>query len=324
MRVVIPVAGAGTRLRPHTHSLPKPLLHVAGRPILSYLLDPVVKLEPEEVVFVTGYRAEQLEAYVRENYSFNATFVPQGKLLGLGYALNVGVDHIVDDDVLVILGDTIVDCDLKGFMAAGEYVLGLKQVEDPHRFGIAVIDDGKVVNLEEKPTNPKTNLAVIGLYYFRKIDTLKTALRDLVKSGKVTRGEIQFTDALQDMIADGVEFVPYEVEEWFDCGKKETMLTTNRHLITVRNQTKALEGCVLVPPIYVHPTAKVVRSVIGPNVSISEGSTVTDSVISNSIVGSNSTLDKMMLTDSIVGHNVTLRGKSQVLNIGDSTEIISG
>jgi glucose-1-phosphate thymidylyltransferase len=324
MRVVIPVAGAGTRLRPHTYSMPKPLLHVAGRPILSYLLDPVVRLDPEEVIFVTGYRAEQLETYVRENYSFKATFVPQDKLLGLGYALNVGVEHIIDGDLLVILGDTIVDCNLQDFMAAGDFVLGLKQVDDPHRFGIAVTENGKVVDLEEKPENPKTNLAIIGLYYFRDVEPLKTALRGLMKSGKITRGEIQLTDALQDMIRKGVEFVPYEVQEWFDCGKKETMLSTNVHLITHRNQTKALEGCVMVPPVYVHPGAKVVRSVIGPNVSISEGSVVTDSVITNSIIGSNCTIDKMILDDSLVGHDVTLKGKSQILNIGDSTEITSG
>ena len=324
MRVVIPVAGAGTRLRPHTHSLPKPLLHVAGRPILAYLLDPVVELEPEEVIFVTGYRAEQLEAYVRENYSFNATFVPQGELLGLGYALKVGVEQIEDGDLLVILGDTIVDCDLKGFVSAGDFVLGLRQVEDPHRFGIAVTDNGKVVDLEEKPEDPKTNLAIIGLYYFKEIEPLQGALERLVKSGKTTRGEIQFTDALQDMIRGGVEFVPFEVQEWFDCGKKETMLTTNRHLITNRNQTKALEGCVLVPPIYVSPKARVVRSVLGPNVSISEGSEVTDSVIVNSIIGSNCKIDKVILDDSLVGHDVTLKGKSQVFNIGDSTEISSG
>jgi len=324
MRVVIPVAGAGTRLRPHTHSLPKPLLHVAGRPILSYLLDPIVRLNPDEVIFVTGYRAEQLEAFVRENYSFKATFAPQGELLGLGYALNVGVENIVDDDVLVLLGDTIVDCDLKSFMSAGDFVLGLKAVDDPHRFGIAVTKNGKVVDLEEKPADPKTNLAIIGLYYFKKVEPLKTALRSLVASGKVTRGEIQFTDALQDMIRKGVEFVPYEVEEWFDCGKKETMLTTNRHLITSRNQTKALEGCVMVPPVYVHPEARVVQSVIGPNVSISEGSVITDSVISNSIIGARTTIDKMTLDDSLVGHDVVLKGKSQILNIGDSTEITSG
>ena len=324
MKVVIPVAGAGTRLRPHTHSQPKALLHVAGRPLLSYLLDPVVRMDPEEVIFVTGYRADQLEAYVRENYSFNATFIPQGKLLGLGYALHVGVEHIVEGDLLVILGDTIVDCDLRGFVAAGDFVLGLKQVEDPHRFGIAVTRNGKVIDLEEKPADPKSSLAVIGLYYFKTVDVLKTSLRELVKSGKMTRGEIQFTDALQDMIRRGVEFAPFEVQEWFDCGKKDTMLTTNRHLITHRNQTKALEGCVMVPPIYVHPRARVVRSVIGPNVSISEDTVVTDSVITNSIVGSRCTIDKMILDDSLVGHDVTLKGKSQVLNIGDSTEVTSG
>ncbi|MCP4685967.1 MAG: NTP transferase domain-containing protein [bacterium] len=324
MRVVIPVAGAGTRLRPQTHSLPKPLLHVAGRPILSYLLDPIVRLDPEEVIFVTGYRGKQIEAFVKENYSFKATFIHQDRLLGLGYGLNVGVEHLDGGDLLVILGDTIVECNLKDFIAAGDNVLGLKQVDDPHRFGIAVTENGRVVDVEEKPENPKTNLAIIGLYYFKDVNLLKTALTAHVKSGRKTRGEIQLTDALQGMIGRGAEFVPYEVQEWFDCGKKETMLTTNRHLITHRNQTKALEGCVMVPPIYVHPEAKVVRSVIGPNVSISEGSQVTDSVITNSIIGRGCNIDKMILDDSLIGHDVKLQGSNQVLNIGDSTEITSG
>ncbi len=321
MRVVIPVAGIGTRLRPHTHSLPKPLLHVAGRPILAHLLDPIVQLDPEEVVFVIGFRGDQIREYVEENYSFKSTFVHQDELLGLGYALNLAVKDVTDGDVLVILGDTIVECDLKKFVSAGDYVLGLKQVPDPERFGVAVVNDNRVVELVEKPEKPKTNLAVIGLYYFKDVNTVKRALNKHVGSGKTTRGEIQFTDALDDMIRSGISFVPYEVNEWFDCGKTETLLSTNEHIVTTKNQTKALEGCILIPPVYVHPEAKVVKSVIGPNVSISAGSTITNSIIRNSIIGSNTTVDQMILEDSLLGHDACIKGTSQVLNLGDSSEI---
>ncbi|MBD3258047.1 NTP transferase domain-containing protein [candidate division GN15 bacterium] len=321
MKVVIPVAGAGTRLRPHTYSQPKPLLHVGGRAMLDYLLDPIVKLDPEEVIFVVGYMGEQIRQHIADNYEFKATYIHQDKLLGLGYALNLAIEDIPDGDILVILGDTIVEADLDRFIAAGDNVLGVMQVEDPTRFGIVVTENDRVVDLEEKPEDPKTNLAIIGLYYFKDVNPLKKALKTHVDTGNTTRGEIQFTDALALMAKDGEHLVPFEVSGWFDCGKKETMISTNEHLITTRNQTKSLEGCVLVPPVYVHPTAKVVRSVLGPNVSVSEKTVITNSVITNSLIGRESTIDKMMLDDSLVGHHVTLQGRSRSLNIGDNSEL---
>ncbi len=321
MRVVIPVAGAGTRLRPHTYSLPKPLLHVGGRPIIAHLLDPIVKLNPDEVVFVVGFRGEAIREYVRDNYSFKATFISQDKVLGLGYALDMGIRDLPDDDLLIILGDTIVECDLRKFVSAGDYVLGLKAVDDPRRFGIAVVNNGSVVELEEKPKEPKTNLAVIGLYYFKKVDQLRRVLNAHVASGQITRGEIQFTDALQKMIREGVRFVPYEVSEWFDCGKKETMLSTNRHLVASLHQTPELNDSRVISPVFVHPDAEVSCSVIGPNVSISENTVIKNCIIRNSIVSSNVRIENMILEDSLVGHDVVLRGKSSMVNLGDSSEI---
>jgi glucose-1-phosphate thymidylyltransferase len=323
MRVVIPVAGSGTRLRPHTHSQPKPLLHVGGRPMIAHLLEPVVRINPEEVIFVIGYRGDQVRDYVLQNYSFRVTFIEQDQMLGLGYALYQGISRVPDGDVLVLLGDTLVECDLQKFVAAGDYVLGLKQVPDPERFGIAVVINNQIVELEEKPDKPKTNLAVIGLYYFKDVRKLQTALGDHVASRKMTRGEIQFTDALEHMIRSGVKFVPYEVQEWFDCGKKETLLSTNEHIIRTRNQTLEAPGCVIVPPVFVHPEAQVERSILGPNVSISQGARISDSVISNSIIGSNAVIDKAIIDNSLIGQEVVIRGESRILNIGDSSELAS-
>ncbi|RKX24059.1 MAG: nucleotidyl transferase [Candidatus Zixiibacteriota bacterium] len=321
MRVVIPVAGAGTRLKPHTHSQPKALLHVAGKPIISHLLDPIVKLDPEEVIFIIGFRGDMIEDFVRRNFSFKSTFVTQEKLHGLGYALNLAIRDINDGDLLVLLGDTIVECDLHKFIKAGENVLGLRQVDDPRRFGVAVVENDRVVQLEEKPEKPRSNLAIIGLYYFNDIAPLKRALGGHVESGKTTRGEIQFTDALQGMIEQGASFSPYEVQEWFDCGKKETMLSTNKHLVASINQSPKLQNSAVIPPVYVHPNATVANSVLGPNVSISEGSAVRDSIIRNSIIGCNTTVDNMILEDSLLGNEVRLRGNSQVLNLGESSEV---
>ncbi len=321
MKVIIPVAGIGTRLRPHTFSLPKPLLHVAGKPIIAHLLDPVGQLDPDEVIFVVGYKGVQIREYVTGRYSFKSSFVQQDKLLGLGYALGLALDSVADGEVLIMLGDTIVECDLRRFIAAGDYVLGVRHVDDPHRFGIVEVENNRIVRVEEKPEHPKTNLAVIGLYYFREAGPLKAALHNHLESGQTTKGEMQFTDALQMMITGGTHFVPYEVQEWYDCGKKETMLETNRHILEEMDQAPSIDGSVIVPPVFISPTAQVINSVVGPYVSVSEGAVVSRSIIRNSIIGSHATVENVSLEDSIVGHHAVIRGGSRILSIGDSSVI---
>lgn len=320
MKVIVPVAGIGSRLRPHTYSQPKPLLHVAGRPIIDHILEPIVRLNPDEVIFVIGFMGEQVEAHVRKNFTFPCRFVTQDQLLGLGYALNLAMESVSSGPLLVVLGDTIVDADLRAFVAAGKYTLGLRQVDDPTRFGIAEIRDGKIVGLEEKPEHPKSDLAVIGLYYFEDSSVLKSILTEHVKSGKTTRGEIQFTDALEQMIRSGVSFIPYEVTDWYDCGKVETMLSTNRHLLDKIPSSAAPAGCVVRPPVFIAPEAKVARSTLGPYVSISARAVITNCEISNSIIGEGATVERAKIADSLVGRGVTVRDKTGVLNIAQSSE----
>jgi glucose-1-phosphate thymidylyltransferase len=321
LKVIIPVAGIGSRLRPHTYSTSKVLLHVAGRPILSHVLEPVIKLNPEEIIFVIGFKGEDVKQYIQSTYSFKSRFVLQEQLLGLGYALDLALREMADGPVLILLGDTIVEIDLEKFVTAGENVLALKTVDDPHRFGIAEVKDGYVAGLEEKPAEPKTNLAIVGLYYFRNSQELRSTLGAHVKSGKTTRGEIQFTDALQTMIQHGTKFVPFEAGEWLDCGKKETLLSTNRHLLSTRQQTARLEGSVIIPPVFVAEGATVKHSVIGPYVSISEGALVESSVVSDTIIGPHAQVSHAVLDESLVGHHVTIRGQAKQVNVGDSSEI---
>ncbi len=321
MKVIIPVAGSGTRLRPHTISVPKSLLHVGGKPVLVHILEPLIKLNPEEVIFVIGHKGEMIIDYVHRHYSFKCRFVPQEKLLGLGYAVHLGLQAVGDEPTLVILGDTIVECDCHDFLRAGEYVLGLKQVEDPTRFGIAEVHNGYITNLEEKPSRPKTNLALIGLYYFDKTNLLKQELAQIVSKGTTTNGEIQLTDALQAMIDKGVKFKPYEVSKWYDCGKKETLLATNRHILSHLPPPTPIDGSVLIPPVYVAPTAQVYRSIIGPDVSISDGAVIKDAVITNSIIGYHAHLENVLLENSLIGHHTNVKGVKKILNIGESTEI---
>ena len=323
MKVVIPVAGSGTRLRPHTYSQPKPLLEVGGKPIIAHLLDPIVKLQPEEIIFVIGYMGERIEQYVRENYSVKTTFIPQTKLLGLGYALCQAVHEIASGDVLVVLGDTIVRCNLSKFTHAGDNVIGVLPVDDPSRFGIVTVDKGRIVHLVEKPENPPSNLAIIGLYYFRDVAPLREALGGHVESGRITRGEIQFTDALQIMLDKGIGMVPYEVREWFDCGKKETLLSTNHYLVEELGQNPQCPGSVIKGPVFVHPGAQVINSEIGPAVSISDGAVIRNSHVANSIIGRNSTIDNAILKDSLIGNNTKVRGGCLIANLGDSSEVES-
>ncbi len=323
MKVVIPVAGAGTRLRPHTFSQPKPLLEVGGKPIIAHLLDPIVKLQPEEIIFVIGYMGERIQQYVRQNYSVKTTFIPQAKLLGLGYALYQAVSDIDSGDVLVVLGDTIVRCDLVKFSKAGNNVIGVLPVNDPCRFGIVTVKDGRIVRLIEKPENPQSNLAIIGLYYFRDVAPLKEALSGHVESGRLTRGEIQFTDALQLMLDKGIDMVPYEVREWFDCGKKETLLSTNRYLVEELGQNSSFPGSIIKSPVFIHPGAQIINSEIGPAASISDGAVIRNSHIANSIIGKNCTIENAILKDSLIGDNVKLRGGCLVANLGDSSEVES-
>ncbi|MBI5266284.1 MAG: NTP transferase domain-containing protein [candidate division Zixibacteria bacterium] len=324
MKVVIPVAGIGTRLRPHTHSQPKPLLHVAGRTIIDHILESIVKLKPDEVIFVVGFMGDEIEAHIRANYSFSCRFVAQDNLLGLGYALNLALADIDAGRLLVVLGDTIVDADLNAFVSAGPYVLGLRQVDDPGRFGIAEIKDGRIVGLEEKPDRPKSNLAVIGLYYFEDLRTIKAALSQHIQSGKTTKGEIQLTDALEIMIRQGTSFVPFEVRGWYDCGKRETLLETNRHLLEMMKPATAPAGCTIHPPVFVAESARISNSTLGPHVSVAGGASITSAVISNSIIGDDATVEDCRLTDSLIGRRAVVKGARGVLNIGDDSEIRQG
>lgn len=322
MRVIIPVAGYGSRLRPHTYSTNKSLLHVAGKPILSHVLEPIIPLQPEEVVFVIGFRGEEVQEYVERTYSFKSTFIRQTKLLGLGYAVSLALDVVPDEPALVLLGDTIVELDLNKFVAAGDNVLGLHEVADPHRFGIAGVCDGYISGLEEKPTHPKGNLAVVGLYYFHHPGAIRRALNHLLESGRLTRGEVQLTDALQQLIEAGERFTAYQIDSWHDCGKRETVLETNRYLLSKMQTAAAIDGSRIIPPVYVAADARVTNCTLGPYASISSGAVVQNSTIRNSIVSPDARIADAVLEDSLIGANALVSGCAGRLNVGDSSEVV--
>lgn len=324
MKVIIPVAGIGKRLKPHTDSIPKPLLEVGGQPILDHVMKPLDGLDVDEVMFVIGHLGEQIRKYARDNYSFEMRFVQQDHLKGLGYAVSMALQEIDSSPVLILLGDTIVDCDMQKFVNAGECVLGVHEVSDPERFGIVELSGGYVSSLEEKPEKPKSNLALIGLYYFNDATGLKNELHRLVASGHTTNGEVQLTDALAAMLAGDSRFVAYDTGPWYDCGTKETLLATNRFLLGKMDSAGPRDGCVLIPPVHLDVTAVVTESEIGPHVSIGAGANLNRCVISNSIVGPDCELENVAIKNSLLGPKAIVRNRSGVLNIGEHSEIEGG
>lgn len=322
MKAIIPVAGVGTRLRPHTYTLPKVLLNVAGKPILGHILDALQQHNIDEATIIVGYMGDLVEDYVRRNYSMNVTFIYQEERLGLGHSIWIAREHITDNEpLLIILGDTIFDVDLSLATNSRFSTLGVKSVDDPRRFGVVELEKGFISRLIEKPENPTTNLALVGLYFINNPTLLVDSLQTLIDNNIRTRDEYQLTDALQMMIDKGEKFTTFPVEGWYDCGKPETLLSTNRYLLDGKSTYKTPEGAVIIPPAFVAENAIVKRSVIGPYTTVASGATVIDSVVRDSIISDGATVTASTLEQSIIGNNAIVKGKFSRLNVGDSSEI---
>jgi len=322
MRAIIPVAGVGSRLRPHTFTLPKVLLNVAGKPILGHILDKIIGEGITEGTIVVGHMSDMIKEYVARAYpSFNADYVEQGERLGLGHAIYLSRHSMGAEPVLIILGDTIFDVDLSPVLKQPHSALGVKTVDDPRRFGVAETRDGAIVRLIEKPETPVSNLAVVGLYYIRNAPLLVSCLNELVNRDIRTKGEYQLTDALQMMIERGEVMKTFTVEGWYDCGKPETLLATNRALLEKKSTSRPIEGVVIVDPVYIAASAKLSRSVIGPYTSVGEEACISDSVVRNSIIGGEANVHKSLLDNSIIGSGAAVRGNYKRVNVGDSSEI---
>ncbi len=321
MKAVIPVAGEGTRLRPHTHTVPKPLLRVAGKAILGHILDDVVELGIRDVVLIVGYRGEHIVDYVKANYDLNVSFVEQGERLGLGHAIYLTRDHVGGEPMLVLLGDTIFKGDFARIVASGGNYLGVKEVADPERFGVVDVEDGRIVNLVEKPAEPRSNLAIVGIYCIHDSDKLFDALETIISGDLRTRGEYQLTDALNLMIKRGADLKAFEIEGWYDCGKAETLLETNRDLLEMAGYQITVPGSIIIDPVNIAGEVKIEESVIGPYVSISGKTVVKHSIIRNSILGSNALVENALLDSSLIGDNAIVKGLFKKLNVGDSSEI---
>ncbi|MCL4539257.1 MAG: sugar phosphate nucleotidyltransferase [Bacteroidetes bacterium] len=323
MRALIPVAGVGTRLRPHTYSLPKVLLNVGGKPIVGHIVDNLTGIGIKDILVVVGYMGDMVEEYLRAAYKkVNFKFIYQEERLGLGHATHVALagDHN-DEPLLIILGDTVFDVDLEPLLRSEHSSIGVKRVEDPRRFGVVEVDGDNVTKLIEKPDKPTSNLAVVGLYYIKSPLMLDSAIQETIDKNIKTKNEYQLTDALQIMLNRGEVIKYFEIDGWYDCGKPETLLSTNRHLLKKTRHFKKRDSVVIIPPVYIADSAKIANSVIGPNATIDSDVEVTDSLIRDSIIGSGASIQNALLDGSIVGQNAQLKGSFKRVNAGDSTEI---
>lgn len=328
MKAIIPVAGIGNRLKPHTHTQPKSLIPVAGRPILGHIIENLRQSGIKEFVFIIGYLGDKIEQYVSTEFSdCKSTFVIQTLGKGVGHAIHLAKDEFADDEpILLVLGDTIFEADLSQVLN-GEYSsLGTKKVDDPRKFGVAEIgENGFIKRLSEKPTIPKSNLALIGIYFIKETALLKECLAFNIENEIKTQNEFHLTDALECMINKGIKMRTFDVESWFDCGKKEIILQTNKNLLK-RNYNSLIAdkfstNNIIVHPVYISPTAIVKDSIIGPDVSIGDGATIQRSVIQNSIIGPGAELQNAILENSLIGSDATLISAVQHLNLGDNAEI---
>ncbi len=322
MRAIIPVGGVGSRLRPHTFELPKVLLNVAGKPILSHILDKIIGEGITEATIVLGHMGEKIKEHVSRSYpTLSVEYVEQAEPLGLGHAIYLSLRTIGQEPALIILGDTIFDVDLGPIIKGKETSLGVKRVNDPRRFGVAETIDGRITKLVEKPEHPKSHLAVVGLYYMQNTALLAECLTEVVDKGVKTKNEYQLTDALQMMIERGETMRTFAVEGWYDCGKPSTLLSTNRALLEKKSTSRKMENVVVLEPVFIAETAELSHCVVGPYTTVADRASISESVVRNSIIGEDAKVDRAMLNDSIIGNGATVKGSFKRFNVGGSSEI---
>ena len=325
MKAVIPMAGYGKRLRPHTFSRPKPLINVAGEPMLKHVLDSLDGLPVDEYIFIVGYLGEQIEEYVRANYSVKTTFVVQKEMIGQAHAIYLTREHL-SGPVIVLFADTLFDADLSIIStSSADAVVFVHQVPDPRRFGVVELDkDGRVTRFIEKPSTMENRNAVIGLYYIRDAARMVAAIEKQLALKVMTKDEYFIADAFQIMIEDGAVFHSQSVNTWLDCGKPETVLETNRYLLDHghdnSSETKQV-GFIVVPPVHIHPSAVITNSIIGPHTTVGAGCRIDDSIIRDSIIDAGAEVKLSLLEQSLIGRDASVRGRVRVLNVGDESSV---
>jgi len=330
MKAIIPVAGAGRKLRPHTYTQPKALIPLAGKTILSINVDQMHEAGINEFVFIVGYLGEKIQDYITARYPhLTCHFIYQTVRKGTAHAISLTKQIVDDDEVVIALGDTICEYDLKAVLESPYSMLGVKKVDDPRGFGVAEIgEDGFIHRLVEKPSIPKSNMALVGLYKIKETPFLFNCLENIITNDIKSHDEFNLTDALECMIESGAKFKAFKVENWFDCGKKESLIQSNSTLLKKFGgniaESNKYENTIFIPPVSIAEGCDIKNSIIGPHVAMGENTIVHSSIIKDSIIGSFSKLYDVVLDDSLIGNDTEIKGETRSLNIGDNTEIDLG
>ncbi|WP_173380080.1 sugar phosphate nucleotidyltransferase [Fibrobacter succinogenes] len=305
MKIVLPVAGNGLRLRPYTEDRPKCLLPLAGKTIIDWIVDDAIRLKPTETIFITGYKAEKIDEFLKSKPEWGAVrTVLQSDPQGLGEAISLSLPYINDDEpLLIILGDTLFEADLSILKNAQENILYTYKVEDPKRFGVAVVGEGGCIErLVEKPQEFVSDEAIVGIYYIKDVKALKESLKYLMDNNIRTKGEFQLTDALERMIEMGCKFRTAPVSRWLDCGLVETLLDTNAHVLKKNDNSKEFSqpGVEIIPPCFIGKNAKIHGCKIGPFVAIGEDCELSGVEIRDAIVWNGVKISNGIVKDTVV------------------------
>lgn len=330
IKVVIPMAGYGTRLRPHTWSRPKQLISLAGKSVLSHILDMFTTLpDPKNVefIFIVGYLGDKIEAYMQEVHpNLKVNYIVQDEMRGQSHAIYLAKEYL-QGPMIMVFADTLIETNLSFLMHTDADVIAwVKPVPDPRRFGVAEIgEDGFVKRLIEKPKEMYNNLAVVGFYYFKESANLISAIEEQMTAEMQLKGEYFLVDAVNIMLQQGARMTTERVDVWLDAGTADAVLETNRYLLNNGHDNSTdvshRTDVTVIPPVFVHPSADVRTSVIGPYASIGANCVINDSVIRDSILENNSRADDIILERSLIGQNACVQGHPRSFNVGDDSEL---
>jgi len=331
MKLLIPMAGRGTRVRPHSHVTPKPLLAVRGKSMVERIVDTFNRVLPthlDEGVFVLGpdFGQDVYDALtaICERHGMRASFAVQESAEGTAHAVYAARDHLRGDGI-VVFADTVFDMEPGVDLAGADVVAWVKHVDDPRRFGVAVREGDKVVALVEKPSEPISNEALIGIYYVRDLEQLREAIESIIKDNlRGKGGEFQLTDAFDRMLKANAVFKTATVTEWLDCGTIEALQETTRLILEKErdgSHAGEVENSIVIEPVYIGPGARVVESVIGPYTSVEADATITGSIVRRSIVFGHAEVEGAILDEALVGRHAVVRPTPSRLNVGDHSEI---
>ena len=333
MRIIVPMAGMGKRMRPHTLTVPKPLVPVAGKPIVEHLVQDIAGLsnDPiEEVAFIIGRFGEAVEEQLRtvaSHINAKCSIYYQDDALGTAHAIYMA-EESMEGPAVVAFADTLFHADFT-LDESADGIIWTKVVEDPRAFGVVNKNaDGVITEFEEKPANPKSNEAIIGIYYFKKSEDLRAEIKYLLDNKIMVGGEYQITDALDNMRLKGQVLKSQTVEEWMDCGNYKVTVETNSRYLSINQGEKdkvasdlVLENAQVIPPCFIAEGVQIKNSIIGPCVSIGAGTLIENSIISDSIVQSKTKIYGLHATQSLVGHHVKIKKKPSKLSVGDYNEM---